>query len=132
MLGGGGGAAWYHNDLASTATKSQKDSDDKEKLLDPKSAVRNARATCGNVNSVRVTWDPPEDFKVDGYRVTRLRQQIDPDSPVNKPVYTWQLKSETFVKESTLYFDEKNLADNTTFRLAVFLLPDAAVATERV
>eukprot|EP00750_Incisomonas_marina_P021010 INCI4132.1.p1 GENE.INCI4132.1~~INCI4132.1.p1 ORF type:complete len:790 (+),score=143.89 INCI4132.1:250-2619(+) len=117
--GGGGGAAWYHDDLASTATKSQKDSEDKEKLLDPKSAVRNARATCGSVSSVRVTWDPPEDFKVDGYRITRLRQQVDPDSPVDEPIYTWQLKNETFVKESTLYFDEKNLAENTTFRYKV-------------
>ena len=94
-----------------------------QRALDPASAVQNPRATCMGTNAVRVTWDAPENFKVDGYRITRLRQQIDPDSPVtdveSEKLYTWQLKNELFVPPHQKSFDETKLAENTTFRYKV-------------
>ena len=70
---------------------------------------------------MRVTWEPPEDqgYHVDGYRVTRLRQQLDPDAPIGERVFSWQKKSDKFVAPDQLWYDEKGLADNTTFRYKV-------------
>ncbi len=66
--GGGGGKkksdasvnkAWYHDDLAGNVTRTAKQAEDKDKLLHPDTAPQNARASCGQINSVRVTWSPP-------------------------------------------------------------------------
>ena len=113
---------WYHDDLASKAVLTQKHAEAADQVLDARTAVRSARATAaGKLMGVRVTWEPPEDetFKVDGYRLTRLRQQPDPNSPVGQRLFTWQQKSESFVPATQLYFDQDDLAENTTFRYKV-------------
>lgn len=54
-----------------------------------------------------------------GYRLTRLRQQVDPDSPIEQRIFSWKKKKEVFVKVHPRCFDERDLASNTTFRYKI-------------